>query len=471
MQTAEKRVPRVSLRQRLLPKIASIPDGYTAKGLYKDIIVIAWPALVELILSQLTSMADLMMVGNLGPWAITSVGLTTQPKFLLLTMFMSLNVGVTALVARLKGEGKQQDANDIFRQAIVLNIVLGIITSVVGWFFAEPLVRFMGAQEELTLRGGTQYLQMQMLGFIPLALTSTITAALRGAGHSKEAMYYNTTANAVNIILNYLLIEGHLGFPRLEVLGASLATSIGQCVGFVVALVIALRGKCYVRLNFRGYRLDIGIIKRIARVGAPAMLEQAFMRAGMIMFAKTVAGLGTVEFATHNVCMNIQALTFMTGQAFATSATSLVGQSLGKKSPQLAECYGSRTRRLGLITAFILMAAFLIFPRQFVALYNDDVQIVETGARILMMVALMQPFQSSQFITAGALRGAGDTRFPAIVSFLTVFLLRPGMAIWLVNYTELGLYGAWIAMIADQLVRTIMVFLRYNGGKWKTMKV
>ena len=83
----------------------------------------------------------------------------------------------------------------------------------------------------------------------------------------------------------------------------------------------------------------------------------------------------------------------------------------------------------------------------------------------------MQPFQSSQFITAGALRGAGDTRFPAIVSFLTVFLLRPGMAIWLVNYTELGLYGAWIAMIADQLVRTIMVFLRYNGGKWKTMKV
>jgi len=190
----------------------------------------------------------------------------------------------------------------------------------------------------------------------------------------------------------------------------------------------------------------------------------------MIMFAKTVANLGTVEFATHQVCMNIQALSFMTGTAFSTSATSLVGQSLGRKRPELAECYASRSRRIGLITAVLLMILFIACPRPIVAAYNDDPQIVETGARILMMLAFMQPFQSSQLITAGALRGAGDTRFPAIVSFLTVFLLRPGIAMWLVS-TPLGLYGAWIAMIGDQLVRTGLIFLRYNSGKWKLMKV
>ncbi|MBE6930563.1 MAG: MATE family efflux transporter [Ruminococcaceae bacterium] len=470
MQTAEKKRERIPLKQYLFPGKITIPADSSEKSLYKDIIVIAWPALVELILTQLTSMADLMMVGNLGPWAITSVGLSTQPKFLLMTMFMSLNVGVTALVARLKGEGKPDVANDVFRQAMVLNIVLGVIMCTLGWLFAEPLVLFMGAQEAATLKGGADYLRYQMVGFIPLALTTTMTAAMRGAGHSKAAMYYNTSTNVVNIILNYLLIEGRFGFPRLEVVGASLATSLGQCVGFTVALIFSLKGKYYVKLNYRGYRFNFEIIKRIARVGAPAMLEQCFMRAGMIMFAKTVANLGTVEFATHQVCMNIQALSFMTGTAFSTSATSLVGQSLGRKRPELAECYASRSRRIGLITAVLLMILFIACPRPIVAAYNDDPQIVETGARILMMLAFMQPFQSSQLITAGALRGAGDTRFPAIVSFLTVFLLRPGIAMWLVS-TPLGLYGAWIAMIGDQLVRTGLIFLRYNSGKWKLMKV
>jgi len=465
-------IPRPRGLRRFFPKAPAVPEGYHSGTLYRDVIALAWPALIELILTQLTSMADMMMVGGLGPWAITSVGLTTQPKFLLMTMIMSLNVGTTALVARFRGAGDQKAANDVFRQALSLTLVVSTIAAVLGYVFARPMVAFMGAQEPATLDGGTVYLRVQMIGFVPIALTSTITAAMRGAGFSRQAMYYNTASNVVNILLNYLLIEGHWGFPRLELFGASLATSIGQCVAFLIAFAIVLSKRYYIKLQ-RGdsFKPNFSLIRRIARVGMPALLEQGFMRAGMIIFAKTVAGLGTVAFATHNICMNIQAMSFMTCTAFSTAATSLVGQSLGKKNPQLAECYCSRARRLGQITAVALMIAFVTLGREIVGLYNDEPEIVEQGSRILLMLVAMLPLQSSQFITAGALRGAGDTRFPAFVSFITVFLIRPGLTILLIHYTDLGLYGAWIALIADQLLRSVLIFGRYAGGVWKTVKV
>ncbi len=142
------------------------------------------------------------------------------------------------------------------------------------------------------------------------------------------------------------------------------------------------------------------------------MAEQLIMRTGNIMFVKTVASLGTLAYATHQVAMNIQAMTFMSGQAFAVSATSLVGQSLGKKRPDMAESYANHTRRLGMLVSLLLSVTFFFFGRQIVSLYTDDARIiVQGGARILKLMALIVPFQSSQFILTGALRGgAGGTR-------------------------------------------------------------
>ena len=188
-----------------LPKKPTLPNEVTSRELYQDIITIAWPSLLELLLTQLTSMADLMMVGKLGAWALTSVNLVTQPKFLLSTMFVALNVGCMAMVARHKGAGRQDKANLILRQSMMLNFLISMVFAVLGYVFAEPLIKFMGAQEEATLVGGTQYLRIQMLGLTFLALTTTITNALRGAGDSKTALFYNTTANVVNVVLNYHL--------------------------------------------------------------------------------------------------------------------------------------------------------------------------------------------------------------------------------------------------------------------------
>lgn len=449
----------------------ALPEGVTSRALYRDVVRIAWPSAVELLLTQLASMVDLMMVGQLGPWAITSVGLSTQPRFLFMMVFVAMNVGVTAMVARYRGSNQREKAQDILRQGLLLNFITSVVVSVAGYFCAGPMVAFMGAADAQTLAGGTAYTQVQMLGMVVNALTVTITAGLRGVGDSRTAMVYNLTANVVNVIFNYFLIGGNWGFPRLEVLGASLATVLGQVVAMILAFAAILKKNQYLRLELKkGFRPDRQALGNIATIGFPAMLEQAVMRLGMILYARTVASLGTVDFAVHQICLNIQGLSFMNGQAFAVSATSLVGQSLGKKRPDMAQAYSRRTRRIGLTISVLMGLSFVFFGGFFVSLYNADPYIIQKGGELLLIVAAIQPLQSSQFILAGALRGAGDTKAIAVFMFITVLLVRPGLATLLVS-CGMGLWGAWIALAADQALRSFLVLLRYNSGKWKKIKI
>lgn len=446
-------------------------EGVSQKDLYKDVFYIAFPAFIELTLTQIASMVDLMMVGQLGPWALTSVGLTTQPKFLLTTAFIAMNVGATAMIARYRGAGQQDKANAMLRQSMILSLFLSLIASILGFFFSEDLVRFMGASDIETLEGGTIYLQIQMAGFVFMALTTTITAALRGIGDSRTAMFYNLISNVVNVIFNYLLIYGKLGFPRMEVAGASLATVIGQIVAFSIAAGVLFRGKRYLVLSFHeSYKPEIHNIQNLISIGFPAMIEQLIMRVGVIMYSKIVASLGTVDFATHQVCMNILAMSFMIGQAFAASATSLVGQSLGKKRPDMAQAYCRCTNNIGIFISILIGLFFMFCGKPVVGLYTSDIDVIEEGARILWLLAFVQPFQASQFILSGGLRGAGDTKVTAFIIFITTLIIRPGLAFIMVNMLHWGLSGAWIAMAVDQVVRSFLVYIRYYSGKWKTLQ-
>ena len=137
----------------------------------------------------------------------------------------------------------------------------------------------------------------------------------------------------------------------------------------------------------------------------------------------------------------------------------------------MAQAYTSRTRTVGFAFSMVLAAVFILFGKNIVGLYNSDPEIIRIGGHIMVIVALLQPFQGSQFIVAGGLRGAGDTKTTAMITFITVLVVRPGVAMLLVNCTDLGLYGAWIALAADQILRTALVFARYQSGKWKTIKL
>lgn len=455
-----------------------LPDGVDKGMMRSDILTIALPSLVELVLTSLTSMADQIMVGRLpgqlGVQALSAVGLCMNPKFILMTALMAINTGTTAVVARYRGMGNQEKANQTFKQSLIFNIFLSAIMMVIGVVFARELIGLIAGNgiSETTVEYAVTYFRIQMYGFIPLMMTNTVTSTLRAIGDSKMPMVYNTIANVVNLFFNYGLIYGKLGMPEMDVAGASLATVIGQCVAFVIAMYIMFSKKRYVYLDLKektGYNKTI--MNNVLGIGLPSMLEQLCLRIGIIIYSRIVASLGDIAYATHMVCMNIQSLTFMSGMAFQNSATTLMGQSLGRRRLDMADNYTRMTRNISFWISCIIGVVLALFGGQIVNIYNSTPEIVEMGGKLLAIVAITQPFQSSQFVTTGALRGAGDTKYPAVVIFICTLIVRSALGYIFVVQLDMGLIGAWFAIVVDQLLKTAMIFARYNTGKWRFFKL
>ena len=455
-----------------------LPDGVDRGMMRSDILTIALPSLVELVLTSLTSMADQIMVGRLpgqlGVQALSAVGLCMNPKFILMTALMAINTGTTAVVARYRGMGNQEKANQTFKQSLIFNVFLSAIMMVLGVVFARELIGLIAGNgiSETTVEYAVVYFRIQMYGFIPLMMTNTVTSTLRAIGDSKMPMVYNTIANVVNLFFNYGLIYGKLGMPEMDVAGASLATVIGQCVAFVIAMYMMFSKKRYVYLDFKektGYSKTI--MNNVLGIGLPSMLEQLCLRIGIIIYSRIVASLGDIAYATHMVCMNIQSLTFMSGMAFQNSATTLMGQSLGRRRLDMADNYTRMTRNISFWISCVIGVILALFGGQIVNIYNSTPEIVEMGGKLLAIVAITQPFQSSQFVTTGALRGAGDTKYPAVVIFICTLIVRSVLGYIFVIQLDMGLIGAWFAIVVDQLLKTAMIFARYNTGKWRFFKL
>lgn len=448
------------------------PSDLPVNKLRRDVISIAWPALAELILVQLCLMVDTMMLGRYGSdgWAVAAVGYCSQPIFLMQSVFIAMNTGATALIARAYGKDDQRQANMTMRHAVFFTLFLSIIFSFLGYILARPMVLMMGAETERSILASTKYLQIQMMFFSVNAFTMSTTACLRGIGKTRVSLIYNLTANLVNIVFNWLFIYGNLGFPELGVAGASIATVIGQAVAAFIAFWVMTKKGGYLRLRPH-FKFQKEIMRPLIAIGFPAMIEQFILRFGMIIYVITITSLGESFFTVHQIVNSIYVFSFVNGQAFGIAATSLLGQSLGKKRPDHAKAYTLHCRRLALSIALILSIVFLTCGKYLIYLYNDDPFIVSEGAKILRFAAFLQPFMTSQVVISGALRGAGDTKSVAIFSFVGILLIRPAVSLVLVQYVGLGLIGAWIAMSIDQLFRSVMTLLRLNSGKWESISL
>ena len=195
----------------------------------KKTLDMAWPAMLESFFAAFAGLVDSLMVSSLGSYAVAAVGLTTQPKFLGLSLFIASNVAISALVARRKGEDKKEEANKIFSTFLVFLLAAAVLMSIVLVVFADPIIRLCGS-EELTHDSAVTYFRIIMGGMLFNVLQMGINSAQRGAGNTRITMRTNLVSNTVNIIFNYLLIQGHFGFPALGIRGAALATVLGTVV-------------------------------------------------------------------------------------------------------------------------------------------------------------------------------------------------------------------------------------------------
>lgn len=450
----------------MLKREQIIGDLPASRAAYLNFYKIAWPSALEALLVGLIGSVDTIMVGTLGKDAIAAVGITNQPKLVLLAMIFSLNTGITAVTARRKGQADQSEANRTVRVGIMLCAIISLLMAVFGYLFAKPILLFAGADTSY-LPDAISYFRVIMIGIPFQALNLTINAAQRGCGKTKISMWTNIISNVINIIFNFLLINGIGIFPRLEVKGAAIATAMGAVVAFIISLTTLFRKDGFLTFHYKvGWGIHKSVVNPIMKVSSSAFIEQVFMRIGFLAYAAIVARLGTTEYATHLICMNILNLSFCFGDGLSIAASALVGQNLGAKRPDLSIIYGKTGQRLAFMISCVVFLIF-IFGRTFlVSLFSSEPAILLLGANVMILAALGTHMQTSQVVLSGCLRGAGDTVFVAITSFISVAAIRP-LLTWILCFpVGLGLYGAWIALLVDQCFRLITSYKRFSSGRW-----
>lgn len=445
------------------------------KKLYKNTLAIAWPSTVEGALMSIIGSVDTMMVGTLGAASIAAVGLTGQPRMIMLLFAQAVCIGTTALCARRKGAQDQAGANSCLNQSLSIITVIGIFMTLIGYFGAPWLMMLGGANED-TMALSTEYFRIISLAFLPSCWQMCICAAMRAIGKTRVTMVTNITANLVNVCLNYVLINGKLGFPALGVRGAAIATACGTIVASFICIAVVLRKGGYYHLALP--RFDKVTLSGLTKVGSSSMVEAVCLRLGFLMLARLIAGIGTNAFAAYQIVSQVTSLSFTLGDGVSTAGTSLVGQSLGAKRKDLAMAYSKVAYRIGAMAALLLVTFIAIFSRQIALLFTTDEEIIRGVTMSLYVVILSMVPQNGRVVQSGALRGAGDVKFVAVCALLSVTLLRPILT-YLFCYPIAGLFpglqiavmAPWIAFLIDSIVRDRLMAHRIKQGKWLDIKL
>ena len=436
------------------------------KELYGRFLRLAGPSVIEAVLVALVGIVDTIMVSTLGDLAIDAVGITTQPKFVILCFIFALSTGTTAVVARRRGQKDREGANAVLRNIFVIGLGLILLLTWLGRVYAEPFLRFAGAHDSY-IEDAVVYFRIICVSLVFQGLNILINAAQKGSGNTKISMTTNLIGNLVNILFNWLLINGIGPFPRLEVRGAAIATLIGAVCACLISVVRLLFRKHYLNIFVNaGWRLSFPVLKPVLKVSSSALAEQLIMRFGFFTFNMIVAKLDPLSYATHIICMNMMSLSFCFGDGFQVAATALAGQSLGAKRPDLAYMYCGIGRRVVAIVATMLSIFFITMRHPLMRLYTDTPEIIEMGGVCLLILSVVTYMQTAQVICTGCLRGAGDTRYTAIISLIAIGIIRPLGGYLLTYAAGWGLYGAWLGILIDQSMRMILSSARVRRGKW-----
>ncbi len=438
-----------------------------------ETIQMAWPAVCESFFVALAGLVDSLMVSSIGSYAVAAVGLTTQPKFMGLALFLAVNVSLSALVARRRGEKKKREANELLLAAVLFTLASVAVVSVLLVGFANEIIRFCGSEQD-THGTAVIYFRIIMGGAVFNVLSIVINAAQRGSGNTKIAMRTNIVSNVVNVIGNYLLINGHFGFPALGIHGAAIATVFGTVIACVMSVHSLMKRDNFVSIPYiiaEKIKPSFAQLKRIIHVGYSVFIEQILMRIGFMSTAMMAAGMGTAAMAAHQVGMNIMALTFSFGDGMQVAAVALIGKSLGEGSAERAKLYGRVCRRIGLCIAVTLAVLYFFGGEALYRLFFVEDDIVAYGVRIVNVIIFIVLFQVAQVIYMGCLRGAGDTRYTAFVSTLSVTIIRTGFSYLCGIVLKWGITGIWLGVLADHISRFLLTSIRFNSGKWTKIKI
>jgi putative MATE family efflux protein len=429
------------------------------------LVSLSWPIVLAFALQTSYNIVDIFWVGRLGPTAIASVSLAGTTFYFILAVGQIIGSGTVALVAQSYGARMLQRARDVVHQSLMLTVAIAVIVSTLGFFLAPDIVRALGAQNDL-LSSSASYLRIVCIGFFFQLLSFSINYAFRGIGDMITPMFIMLIATLVNIILDPLLILGIGFFPRLEVEGAALATTIAKALSFLFGLIILIRGKRGLKLNLKGpWRLDAAIARTILAVGIPAGISYGLMFLSITAVFRIVASFSEFALAALGIGQRILQLSSLFIVGISVAVTTLVGQYLGAQDVSGAK----RVSIQSIVVSSILMALFsLLFitqARTLVSIFTNDPNVIATGIELLQIVSLYLVAGGLTIIITGIHRGAGDTIPPMFAGLIKLGVLI-GLAYLLAQQLHMGVRGVWYALLISYCVEGLTMLITFMTGRW-----
>lgn len=415
--------------------------------------------------------ADNIMVGQLGTAELAAVSLGNSFVFIAMSLGIGFSTAITPLVAEADGANNAADGKSALKHGLVLCAILGL-----SLFFiiliCKPLMYAMQQPEEVVVLA-MPYLDLVAFSLVPLIVFQAFKQFSEGLSQTKYPMYATIIANVVNIVLNYLLIFGSLGFPKLGIVGAAIGTLVSRAIMVLYLWMLLKRKKRFMvyvtDFNFR--QIDKRVMKKIIGLGFPSAL-QMFFEVAIFTAAIWLSGvLGKNAQAANQIALNLSSMTFMVGMGLSVAAMVRVGNQKGlqnfKDLRRIAQSIFLLTLLLEIVFATLFLVGREWLPTMYldiddVANQADNLAVVGLAAQLLLVAAIFQISDGIQVVVLGALRGLQDVKIPTLITFVAYWLIGFPMSYYLGLHTDFGSTGIWIGLLAGLTASAVMLYLRFE---------
>lgn len=431
----------------------------TNKQKIRVILALAVPAMIENILQTVVGFVDTLFVSKIGLVEVTAVGIANAILAVYMAIFMALGTGTSALIARSVGAKDFEKAKSIAKQATWIAILIGLLFGLISLFFAEPLLKIMGAEPNV-LEVAVTYFRIVAVPSVFISLMFVFGSILRAAGDTKTPMKVSVWINIVHIVFDYLLIFGFWKFGGLGITGAAWATVIARILGTIALYRYIVKSKLHFSL-FDGFSFNDSL-RSLIKLSTPAAAERLIMRLGQVLYFGLIVHIGTATYAAHTIAGNIEIFSYMPGYGLAVAATTLVGQNLGANQKKEAYSYGMLTTGIAVLFMSFIGVILYFFSPWFVTWFTTDKNVIDMVTTALRIDAFAQPALAIGLVLAGALQGAGDTKSPMYSTAVGMWVIRVIGVYILGIQMGTGIAGVWLSILIDLFVRAGYLLLRFK---------
>lgn len=439
----------------------------------RQILHLASPAIMGLSAQVVVSLVITAMVGRLANTEVqlAAMGLGLLGTWAITSFFSSLSTGTHVLVARRHGEANDIGAGDVLNNSLAICLVCGALFGLLGYFFSFEIIDLFSREDAVT-HAGAAYMRYQFLGLPFFLLIVSYRGFFFGIGHTNIFMASAIIINVFNIIFSYLFIFGAFGFPRMDLAGAGIGSSISMALGWLFFLAVTFLGRYRKQYKYYShFSLSKDVIAQIVNISMPVSLQNILILLGFLIFVAITGIIGVVEQAASNVVINALFISLMPCFGFGIAAQTLIGQSIGRGSEDLAHAYGVETAKMATLFTLVVGICFVAAPDAILTLLTTQQEVIEAARPLLRVAGIAQIFYGSGIIFAHGLQAGGATVYVMMVEVVTHWIIfLPLTYLFGVTFGG-GVLGAWLALPVYIVAYSASNYKKFRSSSWMNLKL